>query len=117
MFSFIDFINLTTCHTQLGCAAFAELSGALPGNFSSDRPNRSSGMFQFFASRSTDRAATPKLACEQLDDRIVPAILLNEVVLNPPGTTNEDRREFIELRNTNTTRQASDLNGLTLLVL
>jgi hypothetical protein len=77
-------------------------------------------MFQsLFGSRSKGRSVpvvTSKFACEELGDRIVPSIVLNEIVLNPPGTSGEADRESIEIRNTNATRAASDLNGITLLV-
>lgn len=57
-----------------------------------------------------------KLGCERLDDRLVPSISgfqLNEIYLNPPGSTADQTSEFIELRNTG----GGSLEGLSLLVL
>lgn len=72
-----------------------------------------------FGSRSKARL-TPVLAqrlgCECLDDRVVPAVLVNEVVVNPPGTSGEIDREYIELRVTGTI-DSNTLNNLSVAVL
>ena len=48
-------------------------------------------------STNSNRAKT-QLSLARLEDRTVPALLINELYVNPPGI--DDNREFIELRST-----------------
>lgn len=71
-------------------------------------------MFQsLFGSKARKApAVAQRLGCEQLGDRIVPAVLVQEVYVNPPGS-NDLGKEFIELSATS----ASDLDNRFLVAL
>jgi hypothetical protein len=60
-------------------------------------------------SKFKNRRSAPTV--QRLEDRTVPAILLNEMYVNPPGT--DDNREYVEI--INTAGGALPLDGLTLI--
>src|SRR5438876_11458476 len=62
---------------------------------------------------TTHHSPNCRLGLQRLEDRAVPALLLNELYANPPGP--DDNREFVEIRST--TGGVSSMNGVVLVEL